>query len=82
MDLQCIKGVPCEEVTLSKPAGAMGWLMALLFLNMGGIYLSMNYTSTRYNRSTMEKYCEIYSRLAASLLESDLDTQIKDLLAE
>lgn len=54
MDLQCIKGVPCEEVTLSKSAGAMGWLMALLFLNMGGIYLSMNYTSTRYNRSTID----------------------------
>ena len=82
MSLQGLGTIPCEELTLPKTSPAMGWLMALIFLNMDGIYMGMNYTSTRYHRETMERYCEEYRRIAAALVASELTTPVKELLAK
>jgi hypothetical protein len=84
-DLMALKGlgaIPCEELALPKTSPAMGWLMALLFINMDGIYLSLNYTSTRYHKATMERYCEEYRRIAAALVAGGLTTPVRELVAE
>ena len=74
-------GVPCEEVPITKAGAAMGWLMALLFLNMeDGIYLSLNYTSTRYHKATMERFCEECRRIAAALASAGPETPVRSLL--
>ena len=50
--------------------------------NLDGIYLSLNYTSTRYHRATMDRYCEEYRRIAAALVGGELTMPVQKLLAE
>ena len=80
-DILSLKGpgsFPCQEVPLTSTS-AIGWLMALLFFNLDGIYMNMNFTPTRYHRETMERYCEIYRQLTAKILESRPETSVKDV---
>ena len=82
MDLKGLGTIPGEEIELVKTSPAMGWLMALLFINMDGIYLSLNYTSTRYHKATMERYCEEYRRIAAALVAGELTDSVRKFLED
>jgi len=78
LDLHILGNIPSEEIPL-ETTNALGWMMALTFFNADGIFMCMNYTPVRYHRDTMERYCRIYQRIAAKLLESTPETAVKDL---
>ena len=80
MDAKGLASIPGETIPLPK-AGTLGWLMTLVFFNQGGIFLGLYYTVNRYQRSTMERFCAEYQRIAAALAGSELTTPVKDLLA-
>ena len=80
MDAKGLGSIPGETIPLPK-AGALGWLMSLVFFNQGGIFLGLYYTVNRYHRSTMERFCAEYQRIAAALVGSGPTTPVKDLLA-
>ena len=66
-----------EEIVLPKDFPAMGWLIALLFINQGeDIFMSLNYTSTRYNRSRMEEFCSTFIKTAETLISSELSDPV------
>ena len=79
LDLRVFGDIPCEEIPLAA-TNALGWMMALTFFNGDGIFMCMNYTSVRYNRETMERYCEIYQQIAAKLMKSRPETAVNEIL--
>ena len=81
MEVKGLSSIQSETIPLPK-AGALGWLMSLVFFNQGGIFLGLYYTVNRYHRQTVEKLCSEYQRIAAALVNSELTASVKGLLAE
>ena len=79
-----IEGIPYEMAPLPQASPSAMKFMVLMIINdgKGGVSMRLTYAGTRYRRESMEKYCEIYKRIAGRLAACGLDTPVRELLMD
>lgn len=76
-DVGSFNGVEIETVGIRQNKPAAQSVLDMEILDSGdGFVLSMDYASSRYEEATMDRFCKLFTRIAAVLVYTDLTQYI------
>ena len=80
LTLKGIDGAPCEELVPHITNPVQGGLLAIMILNDGNdVIMRLLYTSTRYHKEKMERFCSVYRNIAAKLVEAGMTEDLSNI---